>query len=271
MKLKDKTYIVTGGSKGIGLAISKKIIDEGGSVICCARNKPDIDLGKDFIFEKLDVSDNYDVLSFMYKIKDKFNVNGLVNCAGVYGAIGKTTDVNLAKFLNTLQINLMGTIYMSTSFVNIFGGNCKIVNFSGGGAASPFPNYSAYSTSKIAIVRFTENLSIELKDENVEVNCVAPGFVATTLHNETLNVGPESAGDDFYKNTVDKMKYGAVPPEKASDLTVFLLSEESNGITGKFISAPWDPWQEKDFQDLLRNDKDFATLRRIDNKQFFKK
>ena len=53
-------------------------------------------------------------------------------------------------------------------------------------------------------------------------------------------------------------------------LCSFLLSEDSDGITGKFISALWDSWEEKAFQNKLRQDKDFATLRRIDEK-FFKK
>ena len=67
------------------------------------------------------------------------------------------------------------------------------------------------------------------------------------------------------------MESGGVPPEKAADLTAFLLSEASDGITGKFLSAPWDAWQDASFQERLRTDKDFATLRRIDDKTFFSK
>ena len=139
----------------------------------------------------------------------------------------------------------------------------------GGGAATPFAHYSAYATSKVAIVRLTENLSIELAD--IDINCVAPGFVITRLHQQTIEAGSRNAGDAFYEGTKKQMETGGVPPEKAADLTSFLLSSNSDGITGKFISAPWDPWTNEDFIDQLRQDKDIATLRRIDNKTFFKK
>ncbi|MBL7172095.1 MAG: SDR family oxidoreductase [Desulfobacteraceae bacterium] len=150
------------------------------------------------------------------------------------------------------------------------GGRKKIINYSGGGAAGPFPRFSAYATSKAAIVRFTENLALELADEGFDVNSIAPGFVITRLHQDTLEAGPELATEAFHENTKKQMESGGVPPEKAADLTAFLLSDASDGITGKFLSAPWDAWQEEAFQERLRTDKDFATLRRIDDKTFFK-
>ena len=64
---------------------------------------------------------------------------------------------------------------------------------------------------------------------------------------------------------------GGVSPDKAANLTVYLLSEASDGITGKFISAPWDAWEDEAFRERLGKDKDFATLRRIDDKTFFMK
>ena len=267
MILKNRNIIVTGGSKGIGLAISKKIKLEGGNVIIFTRNKNEEI--KEFDFFKGDVSNSSSVILFRNYIRDKYNkIDGIVNCAGIYGPIGKTVNVNKDEFINTLNINLMGTINMCSIFSEIFNKK-KIVNFSGGGATTPFPNYSAYATSKVSIVRLTENLSLEMP--NFDINCVAPGFVATTLHEQTLKSGSEKSGEDFFNKTKEQLKEGSTPPEKAADLTSFLLSDESNGISGKFISAPWDQWQEKEFQDLLRNDKDFAVLRRIDNKQFFRK
>ena len=282
-KLESKNIIVTGGSLGIGFAISKKIASEGGTVIMIARNTSDLIIATNKLEElynshhyyyPVDISNIHEIEIFKNSIKNKFeNIHGLVNCAGIYGPIGKTTTINTDDFLDTIKINLMGTIYMCSMFTNLNSSNNKrkIVNFSGGGAATPFANYSAYATSKTAIVRLTENLSIELNDANIDVNCVAPGFVNTRLHNNTIKAGPDNAGQNFFENTKKQIENGSVPPEKAADLTSFLLSDDSNGITGKFISAPWDSWQDEDFQKLLREDKDFATLRRIDNKTFFKK
>jgi NAD(P)-dependent dehydrogenase (short-subunit alcohol dehydrogenase family) len=283
MKLENKTIIVTGGSLGIGLTVSKKIAQEGGTVIIFARDKNNLVLAlrelkkisdKEHNYFVGDVSNHIDVQMFSGWIETKYKqINGLVNCAGVYGPIGKTTQVYMKDFLDTININLMGTIYMCNSFAKLFSSDSikKIVNFSGGGAATPFPNYSAYATSKIALVRFTENLALELKDDNFEVNCIAPGFVATRLHTETLDAGSQLAGELFYENTKKQLETGGVSAELAANLTTFLLSEDSNGISGKFISAPWDNWEDESFQQLLKTDKDFATIRRIDNKTFFKK
>lgn len=283
MILKDKTVIVTGGSLGIGLAISKKCAQEGATVIIAARNQVDLEIAlnelkqisnKPHAWYSLNVGDYNEVKKFSEWCKSQnLEINGLVNCAGVYGPIGKTTEVDMQKFTEAIQINFLGTVYMCNVFAPVLKSATKkkIVNYSGGGAATPFANYSAYATSKVAIVRFTENLSIELADENFDINCIAPGFVITRLHEQTIQEGADKAGKAFFEGTQKQMESGGVPPEKAADLTAFLLSDESDGITGKFISAPWDAWKEKDFQDLLKSDKDFATLRRIDNKGFYKK
>lgn len=283
MNLESKTIVVTGGATGIGFAISKKIALEGGTVIICSRDKNNLIKAvkelkeisnRDHFYFITDVSKLDDVQILTKWIKKRFGmIHGLVNCAGVYGPIGKSTKVDMKDFLKTIEINLMGTIYMCSELSNVFIPDVKkkIVNISGGGAAASFPNYSAYATSKAAIVRFTENLAIELFDENYDVNCVGPGFVSTRIHDKTLESGPDLAGKDFYENTIKQLENGSVPPEKAADLTSFLLSNDSDGITGKFISAPWDSWQDDSFKELLKTDKNFATLRRIDNKLFMKK
>ncbi|MDO8655882.1 MAG: hypothetical protein Q7K45_01475, partial [Nanoarchaeota archaeon] len=66
-----------------------------------------------------------------------------------------------------------------------------------------------------------------------------------------------------------QIESGGIPPEKAANLCAFLLSEQSNGITGKFISAAWDPWEDESFRNQLRQEKNFGTIRRIDKKNFF--
>ena len=281
--LDGRRIIITGGSQGIGFAVAERCVAEGAKVILCARNLKELEKAtfrlsaggstghRHFV---LDVGVLADVQAFAAWIEqEKLEINGLVNCAGIYGPIGKTSEISLADFTKAIQINFLGTVYMCSLLTRLLksSGRKKIVNYSGGGAATPFPNYSAYATSKVAIVRFTENLSLELSADGVDVNCVAPGFVITRLHQQTIAAGTQSAGEAFYESTKKQMDAGGVPPEKAAELTSFLLSGASDGITGKFISAPWDPWQTAEFQKQLRDDKDVATLRRIDNKSFFRK
>ena len=207
-------------------------------------------------------------------MKQKFGaIDGLVNGAGVLSPVGKTADVDLDSFVKTLHVNFLGTFYMCHYFIpllNIHANRAKIVNFSGGGAAGPFPRYTAYAASKAAVMRFTENTAYEYKENHIDINAVAPGFVATGIHDATFAAGEKAAGK-FFEYTKQKIAEGGVDPDIAGQLTVFLLSSASNGITGKMISAIWDPWRAAGFQEKLRVDKDFATLRRIDEMNFTKK
>lgn len=277
--LNNKKIIVTGGTMGIGFAVAQKCAENGASVILVSRHKSDLEKAvkeiggsqQEHSYYCLDVSVPEKVKKMANLIeKDSGCVDGLVNCAGIYGPIGKLDEINPAKFANTININLLGTFYMCHYLIPLLkkATRGKIVNYSGGGAAGPFPNYSAYSVSKVGIVRLTENIALELKDDNIDANAVAPGFVVTRLHQETIKAGNKS-GIDFLKKTVDQIAKGGVSPDVAASLTVFLLSTESDGITGKFISAPWDSWDLSDFLTRLKEDKDFATLRRIDGKMFF--
>ena len=278
--LDSKNVVITGGSMGIGLAVAMKCVSEGACVVIAARNKADLDSAIEQINEvsdggnlaySLDVSDPVQVTEFVDVCANKYKtIDGLVNCAGVYGPIGKIGDIDMVEFDRAVRINFMGTASMCNAFVPLIreGKSKKIVNFSGGGAAGPFPRYSAYASSKAAIVRLTENISLELADDGFNVNCIAPGFVVTRLHQQTIEAGAKAASDEFYEKTKEQVHNGGVPPELSADLAAFLLSSRSDGISGKFLAAPYDPWAEKSFQERLRNEKDLATLRRIDEKFF---
>jgi 3-oxoacyl-[acyl-carrier protein] reductase len=118
----------------------------------------------------------------------------------------------------------------------------KIINLSGGGATSPLPNFSAYAASKAAIVRLTETLAEEVKGFSIQVNAIAPGAVNTRLVDEILAAGP-AAGEEMLARTRRQKETGGVSPEQAAALAVFLASEESDGLSGRLISAVWDDWQ----------------------------
>jgi NAD(P)-dependent dehydrogenase (short-subunit alcohol dehydrogenase family) len=139
----------------------------------------------------------------------------------------------------------------------------KIINLSGGGATNPLPRISAYAASKAAVVRMNETLAEELKDAHVDVNAIAPGALNTRLLDEVLEAGPEKVGKDFYERSLKQRDKGGAPLEKGAELAVFLASKESDGITGRLISALWDRWEEfpKWRDEMAKND--VYTLRRI--------
>jgi 3-oxoacyl-[acyl-carrier protein] reductase len=139
----------------------------------------------------------------------------------------------------------------------------KIIMLSGGGATKPMPYLSAYAASKAAIVRFAETLAEETKDFNIDVNTLAPGALNTRLLDEIIAAGPEKIGNVFYQQCLKQKQQGGTNLEIGASLCVYLASAESDGISGKLLSAVWDPWQSlaKYKNDLMNSD--IYTLRRI--------
>ena len=189
---------------------------------------------------------------------------------GRWDPSGRLARGGSASFATHFEVNLVGTILPIVSLLALLrAARGAVVLFSGGGATSPFPNFDAYAATKAAIVRLAENLAVELTPDGVRVNCVAPGFVATPIHRATLEAGAELAGTDFYERTRQVLETGGDSPDLAANLTAFLLSYEAEGITGRLISARWDPWEEPGFRERLRSDPTLGMLRRIDDHAFF--
>jgi len=108
-----------------------------------------------------------------------------------------------------------------------------------------------------------ETLAEELKPFQVDVNAIAPGALATRLVDEVLAAGPDKVGAAFFEKNKGWKEKGAVPLELGANLAVYLASAESNGITGKLISAQWDPWKDlQTHRDELAK-SDIYCLRRI--------
>jgi 3-oxoacyl-[acyl-carrier protein] reductase len=106
----------------------------------------------------------------------------------------------------------------------------------------------------------------ELRQFHIDVNAVAPGVVRTRMLEEVLQAGSD-AGDELA--VAQKcIEAGGEDPRIAAALIAFLASSNADGITGKLISAIWDPWRDGIFQTALRADRNLATLRRIDDRNF---
>jgi 3-oxoacyl-[acyl-carrier protein] reductase len=188
----------------------------------------------------------------------------LINNAAMVGPIGKSWEINADDWRKTIQVNLIAPVELCNSSVAWMKERQrgKIINLSGGGAASPRPNFSAYSAAKAALVRFTEILAAETRDLNIQVNCVAPGILNTDMQQVVIDAGPLTAGEDDYNRAINTA--GTTPDfENAVDLCVFLASEEANFITGKLISATWDRWKTLSGHREEIMTSDIYTLRRI--------
>jgi 3-oxoacyl-[acyl-carrier protein] reductase len=277
MILTDKVAILTGAGRGIGRVIAEEFAREGSNLALISRTRAELEetlelvrnWSKESFCEVCDISDPGAVKQLVRLVTDRFGrVDILVNNAGVQSPIGSFAGAPLEAWKKAFEVNLFGTANMTHAVLPcmVHQRSGKIINLSGGGATSARPNFSAYGVSKTAIVRFTETVAEELRRFHIDVNAVAPGVVKTRMLEEVLQAGSD-AGDELA--VAQKCnEAGGEDPRIAAALIAFLASSEADGITGKLISAIWDPWREAEFRKVLREDRNFATLRRIDEKYF---
>ncbi len=275
MKLKGLNALITGGSQGLGRVIAERFLDEGANVVLCARGEKQLYATRDELANRFpaqkafarpcDVSDESQVNELVaFALRKCGSLQALVLNAGIYGPMGPTESVDLAEWRRAMDINLYGVLLPCRTLVPHFkkAGRGKIIVLSGGGATNPLPNISAYAASKAAAVRLMETLAEELKAFHVDVNAIAPGALKTRFVDQVLTAGPEKVGEAFYAKNKKWAEDGAVPLELGAHLAVYLASAASNGITGRLISAQWDPWEKlHEFKADLGGD--IYTLRRI--------
>jgi len=266
-----RRIVIAGASSGIGAALVRALAADGHAIFACARREERLrELAQDLpglSVRRCDVSQEADVEAFVSWLRTQAErVDALVNCAGSFGAIGPVVETDSREWLRTLETNLFGTYLMVKHVVPLMTGERpRIVNFSGGGAFDPFPNYSAYAVSKAGVVRLTETLAVELAPRGITVNAVAPGFVATELHQATLRRGAALAGRQQVEQTQQRLREGGVPIEVPVACVRFLLSERAEGLTGKTLSASFDPWASPAFAERIPqiNASELYAMRRV--------
>jgi NAD(P)-dependent dehydrogenase (short-subunit alcohol dehydrogenase family) len=276
-QLSGRTALITGASRGLGLEIARAYLDADAAGICiCGRDSDALEdaltelrgrarAGQTVIGDVADVSEPEDVDRLAQLALDRLGeIVVLVSNAGVYGPKGGIAQTDWTQWRRAVEVNLFGSVLPVRRLLDHFTerGSGKIVQLSGGGATSPMPALSAYAASKAAVVRFTETLAEELREHHVDVNALAPGALNTRMLDELLSAGPELLGQAVYERALAQQRSGGSPPEQAASLAVFLGSGASDGITGKLLSAVWDPWPELP-QHLEELRSDLYTLRRI--------
>jgi NAD(P)-dependent dehydrogenase (short-subunit alcohol dehydrogenase family) len=222
-------------------------------------------LGRHAIAIGADVSKEEEVNDMVRQVIQEFDrIDILVNSAGILGPIGLMADNDTKYWIRTIETNLIGTFLCCKAVLPfmIKQHKGKIINLSGGGAAYPRPRFSAYSASKAAVVRLTETLAEELKEFNIQVNAIAPGAVITRMIEQVLAAG-QDAGEKELAEAKRLKETGGTPTEIPTELAVFLASDDSNGLTGRLISAVWDDWRQMTRQISSIMATDMYTLRRI--------
>lgn len=283
MELEGLNCVVTGAGRGIGRHIAETFAGEGANLALCARSGDEVAavgrslaerFGVRVVTHPVDVSSEPEVAAFAGLAEARLGgVDVLVNNAGVYGPVGPLTRVDLVAWAAAVGVDLFGVVHGIRCFAPLMEarGGGRIVNLAGGGIGGPNQptNVSAYTCSKAAVVSLTETLARELGPAGIRVNALAPGAISTLLIDAVIEAGPQRAGADFHAASVRQREAGD-PIENVGRAAVFLASERSGELTGRLLSAKWDPLDEIEAELEEEGDLDPSryTLRRIDGVLF---
>lgn len=272
-KQERRLAIVTGASRGLGAHIVMELASTGLNVLMVGRDRAALariaalarKAGADlhpFVCD-LEASDAVETISSA--ASELGGADILINNAAIQGPIGPIWDVEFAAFERTNRVDFLLPVALSRAVLPAMfaRGAGWIVNVSGGGATAPRPMFSAYGTAKTALVRFAETLAAETVDKGVRVNSVAPGAFASGMTQAIIMEG-QTAGEPERKNAERLLaNRDDAAARKAAKLVAYLVAGPGRDVTGKLISALWDPWSDlhRHWNDI--RDNDVYTLRRI--------
>jgi 3-oxoacyl-[acyl-carrier protein] reductase len=235
-----RSVIVTGGSRGIGLAVARKLRSAGCRVIVVARRRGealDAALGEDrgagaLHFRPFDLAQIDGIAGLVQGIGKEFGpLYGLVNNAGI-GTGGllatmRDRDIEAVVRLNTLAPLVLTKYVVRQMLARGAGG--RIVNIASIVAETGFSGLAAYSASKASLIGLTRSVARELGSVGITVNAVAPGFVQTEMTNDLT----DAQRDKIVQRSALRR---AVEPEDVANAVEFLLSDKAQSITGTVLT-----------------------------------
>lgn len=273
--LVDRNVLITGGSRGLGAQIAKDFWTQGANLFLVARDEKSLKetlnhleprAGQKVGFFCADLGEADSIRKIMEGTRSFYDhLDILVNNAAIQGPIGAVWENDWEAWQKTIAVDLLAPVALcrAVSVWMIPQRSGKIISISGGGATGARPNFSAYAVAKTGLVRFSEILAAELLSYNIQVNCVSPGAMPTSMLEQVVKAGPDFAGQKEYSSAKEIIEKPSTTLKRATELVGYLASSASDNITGKLISAVWDPWETLDYHRDDLNKSDIYTLRRI--------
>jgi 3-oxoacyl-[acyl-carrier protein] reductase len=269
-EFKNKNVLITGAGRGIGKRLALGFARLGARIALVGRSKAEIDLahieieqtGGNALRIRADVRDPEQLTLAVDRSRVVFGgaIDILICAAGTAGPLNPFLQTPLKAWTETMQINLLGVVHscraVLPSMVDRRAG--KIIVIACDSDQAPNLSFSAYATSKTAVVRFVEALAAEVSEHNVQINCLDPGPAYTNLTDEIIRA-ENRLEPKVVSAAKETRRTGGVAPDKQLEHAAFLASEQSNHITGKLIHIT-DDWKK------LRNANlrpDALTLRRL--------
>ena len=267
--VKDKGVLITGAGRGIGKRLAIGFANHGARVALLARSKAELDLanleiehaGGVSLRIRADVRDYEQLAAAVERMKAHYGrLDVLICAAALQGPIGPLLSIPGKAWAETIETNLTGVMNSVRAVLPhmVEKRSGKIIVLGGRGAGDPRPFFSAYAASKAAVSRFVETVAEEIRDQNVQINVMSPGRTYTHMTDEILRAG-ERAGHKEHEEAMEVRITGGVAPEKQIELALFLGSEDSNHVSGKFIHVN-DDWKRLEHAAIGR---EVYTLRRV--------
>jgi NAD(P)-dependent dehydrogenase (short-subunit alcohol dehydrogenase family) len=252
-RFEDKVVIVTGGAQGIGRVTAEKYAAEGATVIVT-----DVLPSVETTFAEIqaanpglkgfavlhDVTDEEQSKSVVERAVAEFGrVDILAHIAGVVQKAGLVEDTTLAEFQRVQGVNLIGPFLMCKATVpamraNNYGRIVIIGSYYGRHGVAYF---SAYNSSKAAVINFAASLALEVADAGITVNTVSPGMVNTGMHQDALRAEAVNRGITFEE--MRDIEWGKTPfkragePEDIANAVLFLSSDDASYVTGASLDV----------------------------------
>jgi len=231
---------VTGGTSGIGRALSLGLADAGANVIATARRKEQVDdtaneieaRGRKTLRMASDVGDRGTLETLLAAVLERFNkVDILVNCAGMIKRT-PTLDLPEAEWTNILNTNLTGTLRACQVFGRhmLERGYGRIINIASLNSFVALSEVAAYAASKAGVASLTRSLAVEWSKKGVTVNAVAPGVFRTDLNAQLLDSTPR--GQELLMRT-PMGRFGKT--EELVGAVVYLASDSASFVTGQIL------------------------------------
>lgn len=251
MELEGKVALVTGGGRGLGRATALALAEQGAKVVVLARSLHEVEetarlirgqygVGRSLAV-RTDVTEEQDVAEAFETIRRRWGgVDILVNNAGDAGATGPISQVTLAEWRHTLDVNLTGAFLCARESLRDMARRRwgRIVNVSSGAAEGAVPGMAPYSVAKAAIEHFTRLLAAEGAPNGVVAVALRPGVVDTRmqedLRSRTSDTMPPELRAIF---AAYKQRGRLVPPERPAQMIAFLCSSRAGDVNGRVLDA----------------------------------
>jgi NAD(P)-dependent dehydrogenase (short-subunit alcohol dehydrogenase family) len=245
VSLSDQVALVTGGSRGIGRALSVALARAGAAVCVVARNQDRLDetrreieqLGVPVCTVATDVGDPDGVAAAVEQATSQLGpIDLLVNNAGTQTSIGDCAEVDPGAWWSDVNVNLRGPMLLMRQVLPgmIERRRGRVVNVASNAAWQPFPHVSSYAAAKAALVRMTETAALETREHGVSLFAISPGTVKTELMDYTSHKLTERSEFD---SVLGSISLDFIPPTFAADLVVALASGAADALSGRFITV----------------------------------